>query len=82
MSKLAERKSIYEALKATGAPMDSHESDLYVKKTPETEKIIKTYKYRDNVTTFSNQLNGGIWYDVPFAYQPWWDSRAAGKFEE
>lgn len=37
-------KSLYERLKSAGCDLDSHESDLYVKDTPEARKIIRQYK--------------------------------------
>ena len=62
-------KDIYTALKEAGAELASHESDLYVKKTPETTRIIKEYEYYCNVTSFI------FWYEIPFAFNPFWEAR-------
>ena len=67
--------NIYDELKAKGIPLDNHESDLYALKTPESEAIIKAWDFPHNVTTFKSQIDGNIWYDIPFAFKPWWDAR-------
>jgi hypothetical protein len=64
---------IYEELKAAGVPLDHHESDLYAKVTPESRAIVKAYRFRSQVSVFTSNTDGEPWYDVPFAYQPFWD---------
>jgi hypothetical protein len=66
------KRSIYRALKKAGVKLDHHESDLYAEKTEISEKIIANYYYKCNVETFTNTTDGKIWYDIPFAYGPWW----------
>lgn len=68
-------QGIYEKLLAAGCEMSNHESDLYVKATETAREILKGYEHRENVTTFKNNIDGLTWYDVPFAYTPWWDKR-------
>lgn len=68
--------SIYQELKAAGVPVDSHESDLYAKVTPESIKIIQEYRFKGNVTRFRSQIDGTSWYDIPFMYDPFWDKAA------
>lgn len=46
---------------------DNHCSDLYFPKNDITTKIVDNYIYKNSVTTFVNQIDGKIWYDVPFA---------------
>ena len=68
--------SLYNRLmKAVPNPdtdVDTHESDLYVLKTPETTKILKDHYDRIGVsfqaTTFKDQITHRIYYDVPFGY--------------
>lgn len=70
--------SIYEQVKAAGIQHDNHETDLYVKVTPESRKIVERYGFRSNVTTFRNQRPpnvGELWFDIPFAYIPEWEKR-------
>ena len=66
--------SLYSELKEAGIQVDNHESDLYVKVSPESTTIIKKYKFR-MITTFKSQIDNTLWYDIPFAYTPWWEKR-------
>jgi len=66
---------IYEQLKNANIPLDHHESDLYAKVTPESQKILTTYKYRAQVTTFKSQIDNELWYNIPFAFTPFWESK-------
>ena len=63
-------ESIYRAVKDAGIPMDNHESDLYVKVTPESTKILEDSGH--SFSTFANEVDKTLWFDVPFAYTPWW----------
>lgn len=65
--------SIYADMKALNVPMDHHESDLYVKVTPETTALVQTYKFRTNIAIFQSQIDKTLWYDIPFAYEPFWE---------
>lgn len=65
--------AIYEDLIAAGVPTDHHESDLYALVTPESRALVAAYEYRCHVQTFVSQVDGRLWYDIPFAYQPFWD---------
>lgn len=71
--------TIYEAMKAAGVPIDNHESDLYVKVTPDSTRIVREYgkePYTGSATVFTSQVDGEYWYDIPFAFDPWWESRS------
>lgn len=63
---------IYPKLKAINATMDNHESDLYVKITPGTKRLIDDYR-PIGVTYFYSE--GERWADIPFSYLPYWESR-------
>lgn len=65
--------SLYDEVKARGIPHSSHESDLYVPDTQEVRELLQ--KYGRKGVPFVNQVEGGTWLDVPFAYQPWWDAK-------
>lgn len=66
--------TLFDSLKKAGVQYANHETDLYFPKTEETEEILKRYPVEHkNATTFRNQVEGGVWYDVPFAYAPAWD---------
>ena len=68
--------SIYQEMKDLGVEIDHHESDLYVPVTDETRKIVNDYEFKGNVTTFVSLVEPNVvWYDIPFAYEPWWEAR-------
>ena len=73
--------TLYAALVAAGCEIDNHESDLYVRTTPEAMAIIraKSGPMRSTIKTFHSQVDGKMWLDIPFAFQPWWDARATAK---
>lgn len=52
-----------------------HESDLYLKCTEVSENLVKGYAYKQNVTKFRNNIDGLVWFDIPFAYSPFWDKK-------
>ena len=66
------KTDIYAAIIAAGIPIDHHYSDLYVLATPEARAIIKASGWY-GVTSFISQIDGRRWYDVPFAYAPFWE---------
>lgn len=66
-------ESLYEELKATGLKIDHHCSDLYIKVTPETTRIINKFKYYKD--QFVCNLDGKLKYDVFGAYAPYWDKQ-------
>lgn len=43
-------------------------SDLYLRVTPESKKLVAEYDYKNNVSTFTDQIDGVLWYEIPFAY--------------
>jgi hypothetical protein len=45
-------------------------SDLYAKVTPESQKIIAQYEFKQFVTVFRDQITNTPWYDIPFCYNP------------
>lgn len=73
---------LYDVIVAAGIPLDHHESDLYVPDTPEVRAILDRPEYalnKTNATRFTNQVEGGTWIDIPFAYAPYWRARSTGK---
>jgi hypothetical protein len=68
--------NIYDEMVAAGVTINNHESDLYVPVNPTTTAILaKYYTHKSNATKFRDSVSGVITYDIPFAYQPWWDAR-------
>lgn len=72
---------LYHIILARHIPHDHHESDLYIPVTEETRALIRQYQFRSNVTTFISNIEKTPWYDVPFAYLPFWEKvqRRAAK---
>ncbi len=62
--------SIYTEALALGVTIDHHESDLYLPKTQSTISLVQKHGKTDNATVFMFQ--GVEWYDIPFAYDPYW----------
>ena len=67
------RKTIYELAVEAGCELSHHESDLYLKKTDESQKLVDNYEFKQNVTTFHSDIDHSVWFDVPFAYDPFWE---------
>jgi hypothetical protein len=69
--------TLYGDLLRAGVPMDSHESDLYALDTALAREILAKFPESAKLASrFESQLDGEIWWDVPFAYLPWWQARA------
>lgn len=63
-------QELYQALSDAmpADQMDHHYSDLYVKVTNESRALVHKYQFRRLVTTFTDQITGTLWYDIPFCY--------------
>lgn len=68
-------RSLYQQLLAAGVELEHHESDLYAKVTPESTRIIKESGHSSSV--FRSEVDGQMWYDLPFAYKPFWHAKMA-----
>lgn len=73
--------TLYDDLLAAGVPLDHHYSDLYFPVTPQTTEILARHFSQERIaTTFASQTdNGEPWYEVPFAYLPYWEDVKAGR---
>ena len=68
--------TLFSEVLRLGIPYASHETDLYMPVTDQTRKLLKRFPTSDsNKTTFTNQVEGGLWFDVPFMYLPAWDAK-------
>lgn len=68
-------RGLYELLTELGAVIHNHESDLYTPATPDAQRLAREGGYAYGV--FENQVEGGPWLDVPFAYIPWWEAKCS-----
>lgn len=41
--------------------------------------IIAIYEFRGIVETFISQIDKTLWYDIPFAYDPFWEKVEAAS---
>lgn len=69
------KATIYKEAKRLGIPTDSHESDLYLKVTTESIELVHKYNKQESATKFISQIDKAQWYDIPFAYDPFWEKR-------
>ena len=56
----------------------SHESDLYLKVTPISRKLIRQYDFHGQVEQFRSAIDHTLWYDIPFANSEWWEEKCKG----
>lgn len=70
-------KTLKELLLEKGlkeSEIGNHESDLYCKVCPESVEAIAEFEAMigcsTRKTTFINQINNELWYDVPFGFMP------------
>lgn len=59
--------------------IDHHESDLYLKVNENSKKLIEEYDFKENVTTFIDEIDDELWYDIPFA---WYNIRAYKEYKK
>ncbi len=69
-SVLPTNRSLHQQLLAAGVEVDSHESDLYAMVTPESSRIVEESGHSS--TMFKSEKDGEMWYDLPFAFDPFW----------
>lgn len=65
--------SLYTDLIEAGQPVSNWQSDLYCPVNEVTRALIE--KHDKKATTFTNQVEGGLWFDVPFAFDTYWEGR-------
>jgi hypothetical protein len=67
-------KTLFEELVKQGITVNSHYSDLYFPVTEQTTAILKQFPDQKGITTvFTNQVEGGRWYDTSCAFLPYWE---------
>jgi hypothetical protein len=62
----------YEKAQKAGIPMDNHYSDLYLLVCPKSKELIAEYPYKQSVSTFLNQIDNNLWFEIPFEFYPYW----------
>ena len=69
--------SLYEKAVSILPPshIDHHESDLYLKCSEESDTLLAEYEFKNQVKIFIDNLDHCLWYDIPFAYLPYWQEK-------
>jgi len=66
-------KTLMQAVIESGLPHDHHESDLYIKDSPEARALIEQYgHFREGgkkFRPFTSQIDHERWLEVPFSYE-------------
>jgi hypothetical protein len=68
-------KTIWEEIVESGVEFDHHYSDLYIPVNDTTTEILNRHGGTKRYGIFKSR-DGSLWYDVPFAYLPFWDSNS------
>lgn len=69
------RVDLFRLVERLGVPVANHYTDLYIPVNDLTRRILARYPlHQSNATTFTNEVEGGRWFDVPFCYTPGWRS--------
>lgn len=68
--------SLYTELIEAGVPVSNWQSDLYFPRTVKTAEILRRHPLqKQSATIFRSQIDGSLNYDVPFAFDPFWEKR-------
>lgn len=70
--------TLYEALVAAGAKIENHASDLYTPVCEATRELLNQYP-EHRASVFTSQIDGQLWYDVPFAFLPYWEAKQVNR---
>jgi len=75
------KKTIYEqAVELMDqTEIDFYQSDLYLKRTETSQRLVDEYKFKGNVKIFTSQIDKRFWYEIPFGYDPYWKARNPKK---
>lgn len=69
--------TLYEELIAAGCQVEGHNSDLRVKATPESKRIVDAHCGIGRLfkaSIFPCQITGEAWYEIAFAFDPFWET--------
>ena len=64
------KNTLFQEIVKRGIAYDNHESDLYIPANAETYQLLKDYKQKGE--QFKCNIDGKLWFDVPFAFDNWW----------
>lgn len=49
-------------------------SDLYLRVNEVSKQLVNEYRFKNLVSTFIDQIDGVLWYDIPFAFLPYYSN--------
>lgn len=49
-------------------------SDLYLRVNDVSKHLVNEYRFKNLVSTFIDQIDGVLWYDIPFAFLPYYSN--------
>lgn len=52
--------------------------DLQCRVTPQTTALVEDCAFAHLITKFRSVIDGEMWYEIPWAYKPWWDENVKG----
>lgn len=53
--------------------IDHHNSDLYLRRTPEATALVDRLTTKVLLSVFRDQ-DGAMWYELPFCFSPYWEN--------
>lgn len=61
-------KELYEKIikEVPKEQIDYYYSDLYVRATVQTDKLISNYEHCEQVSLFKDNIDNDVWYEIPF----------------
>ena len=66
--------ALYQDLIEANIECSNWQSDLYFPVSEQSRNILAKYPVQKaSATTFKSNIDGKLWYDVPFAFEPFWD---------
>ena len=70
---MKENKTIYDLAveKMDSKDINNHCSDLYLRKTDISTALVNDYEFKNQVSTFKDLVDHVLWYEIPFAYYPY-----------
>jgi len=76
-------ETLFQKIVLAGIDFDHHESDLYVKNCSMVHAILEKFPLNaTNARPFKSEIDGEMWLDVPFAYEPFWILRESTHEQE
>jgi hypothetical protein len=81
LSKIEGTSGLFEEVTKLGIKTDHWQSDLYIPCTDQTTEILKRRGILGTVfvnrfTSIHPEDKGSQWYEVVFAYSPFWDNKS------